>query len=96
MIQAPFQEESIQPEVTKEGGITVTSLVRCPYYEVKKLDVDGRGEILFQKQFVNVSVVEGKGRINGRAIQKGKHFIIPSQYGIVRLEGTLSMIVSSL
>ncbi len=96
VIQAPYEASAVKPEVTKEGKITVTSLVRCPYYEVKKMDVDGIGEIQFQKPFVNVSVIEGSGTINGREIRKGNHFIIPAEYGTIRLEGTLSMIVSSL
>lgn len=96
VIQTPYEASDTKPEVKKEDGITVTSLVCCPYYEVKKIDVDGAGEIQFQKPFVNVSVIEGSGSINGRKIQKGNHFIIPAEYGTIRLEGTLSVIVSSL
>ena len=45
--------------------------------------------------FQIVSIIEGSGNVEGYAVKKGDHFIIPYQYGTVHMEGQMEMIVSS-
>lgn len=42
-----------------------------------------------------MSVLEGNGLVDGISIRKGDHFIIPANYGEVRIEGELVIIASS-
>ena len=44
--------------------------------------------------YINMSVVEGSGKINDVSIKKGDHFIIPSSYGEYVLEGNMTIIRS--
>ncbi|MDO4743939.1 MAG: mannose-6-phosphate isomerase, partial [Clostridia bacterium] len=44
--------------------------------------------------FMNVSVVEGSGMVDGQEIKKGAHFILPYEYGKVSLCGKMELIVS--
>ena len=96
VIQAPYEETAGEgPKVTVENPeVKKTHLVTCPRYTVEKLDITGTWEEDFRKDFVNVSVLEGEGTVNGISIAKGQHFIVPAGYGSCRFEGRLSLICS--
>lgn len=49
-------------------------------------------EILQEYSFMNVSVIEGSGIVDGIEIKKGAHFILPHNYGIVKFEGKWELI----
>ena len=42
-----------------------------------------------------VGMLEGNGLVDGISIRKGDHFIIPANYGEVRIEGELVIIAST-
>lgn len=71
-------------------------LIECKYYKVYKLVLDG--EISFEQShpFLNMSVLEGCGSINGTEIKKGDHFILPAGYGEVRMSGKMEIIASTV
>ena len=96
VIRAPYKaDEGKGPQVTVDNGHVVkTHLVTCPRYTVVKLDVADAWEETFPAGFANVSVLEGKGSVNGTSIRKGQHFIVPAGYGTCRFEGELSLICS--
>lgn len=71
-------------------------LISCKCYKVWKLDVEGRCCFHLDWPFLNVSIIAGEGTINGHAIKKGDHFIIPNGFGDVVIEGTLEAIVSTV
>ncbi|MCM1181805.1 MAG: mannose-6-phosphate isomerase, class I [Roseburia sp.] len=71
-------------------------LVACAYYRVWKLEVDGAMVFRQEYPFLIMSVIEGEGRIDGQPIKKGDHFILPSGYGEVTVEGRLSLIASTV
>lgn len=56
------------------------------------------GELEFEQShpFLNMSVLDGEGTVNGQRIKKGDHFIIPAGYGNVRLEGAMEVIASGI
>ena len=95
VIKAPFTNEESKPVVSDLGNCIITSFVRCSYYTVEKLELKN-GSICFdmEEPFINMSVVEGHGSINGISINKGDHFIIPSGYGEYTLDGSMTIIRS--
>ncbi|MDK2807951.1 MAG: mannose-6-phosphate isomerase [Clostridiales bacterium] len=86
VIKVPYVEQSNQVE-----GET---LVSCPYYTVKKIEIRGERCLLQNHAFLLASVIEGKGSIDGIPLQKGSHFILPNGYGAFVVEGNMDMIVS--
>ncbi len=72
----------------------LVQMEKSKYYEVFKADIDN--ELIFTQSynFMNISVIDGKGTINDIAIQKGDHFILPYEYGDVAIQGELSIITS--
>ncbi len=73
---------------------TLNELIACQYYRVFKADV--RGEFAFTQEypFLNVSVIEGCGTINGQEIKKGDHFILPAGFGEVKFAGEMGLVAS--
>lgn len=69
-------------------------LISCPYYTVEKWSIKGMCQIRMLYPFMNVSVIQGEGTVNGRKIKKGSHFILPSGIGEVSYIGKFEGIVS--
>ena len=46
--------------------------------------------------FLNVSVVEGAGQIDGYALKKGDHLILPAGYGRMEWQGRMECIASTV
>ena len=70
-------------------------IMACPYYRVFKLNLDGNYHFEQKYPFLNVSVLEGCGVINGHTLKKGDHFILPAGYGDVQLQGEMEWIAST-
>ena len=95
VIKAPFVPDGGDTRVESNlGECRLTRLVKCPYYTVEKLELDGKISFDMEDPFMNVSVCEGEGKINGIPIKKGDHFIIPADYGEYELEGRMLIIRS--
>ena len=94
VIKTPFQPAKDQRSITHTEGADLEHLETCPYYTVEKYDIHGTWDHVFEAGFVNASVIEGEGTINGRKIKKGDHFIIPADFGTCSFEGNLSLICS--
>lgn len=94
VITAPFVPASAVTESSQKEDATVTHLITCQYYSVEKMDLDGTVNCNWTQPFVNMSVVEGSGSVDGIAVKKGDHFIIPAGYGDMKLEGNMSLIYS--
>lgn len=96
-IRAPFDDSecSPKPEVEKVPGAVHTHLVTCKFYSVDKYDIDGVFTKESPKYFTNVSVISGKGSVNGIRLETGAHFIIPAGSGECRFEGKMSIICSN-
>ena len=73
----------------------LNELIHCLYYTVWKLDVTKPVSIEQTHPFMNVSVIEGEGLVNGQMIRKGDHFILPAGIGTVDFQGDMSLILSS-
>ncbi len=70
-------------------------IIECPYYKVFRLNVNGIFSFEQKYPFLNVSVLDGNGRLNGQAVKKGNHFIIPAGFGTVELQGQMEWIAST-
>ena len=93
-VPAPSAAESVSSaaELPKNA---LQELISCDYYRVWKLELDG--ELSFEQThpFLNVSVIEGQGTVNGEELKKGDHFIFPYGFGKAKLQGNMMLIMSS-
>lgn len=96
VIKAPYVPQSEAPKTYTVGDCTVTHYISCDYYTVEKLELNGTAEFAMDKAFVNVSVAEGSGEIDGTPVKKGDHFIIPAGYGNYVLTGNMMLIRSNI
>ncbi len=71
-------------------------LVSNKYYTVWKLEVAKDFTISQDYPFMNMSVIEGDGLINGQLIQKGDHFVLPADFGLIELHGKMQLIASAV
>lgn len=74
----------------------MNELYSCRYYDVFKLEVDGKTAFEQEYPFLLMSVVEGDGMIDSRPVKKGDHLIVPCGYGEVKVQGAMSMIASTV
>lgn len=74
---------------------TMNVLEANQYYTVWKIDVKKEFSLEQGYPFMNMSVIEGDGMINGQKIKKGDHFVVPSGFGKVELQGDLCLIASA-
>lgn len=91
--------KSVEDSVKSAVGLPenqLNELYSCSYYTVFKLDVNGNVEFEQKYPFLLLSVVEGNGVVNGQPVKKGDHFIIPSGFGKVEMQGEMSMVVSTV
>lgn len=96
VITAPFIPCNSERTVQAFAGYIREKLVECEYYGVEKIIVESSAEILQEYNFINVSVVEGSGTVDGIPIKKGTHFILPHNYGTAILKGEMELIISYL
>ena len=92
-VPAKSAEDSVK-DMSKLPANAENIMYSCKYYTVEKINVDGSFEMLMDKPFLNVSVIDGEGTLNGEKIKKGDHFIVPSGYGKMIFEGNAGMIAS--
>ncbi len=95
VIKAPYVPDKASDRVESNlGDCIVTRLVKCPFYTVEKLELNGSIAFDMEDPFMNMSICEGEGTINGIPIKKGDHFIIPSDFGEYELSGKMLIIRS--
>ena len=93
VITVPHVDYTVEKQAVTDQ--TEELLVDCSYYKVWKFQITDTKDYEMKEVFQIVSVIEGSGTVEGHAVKKGDHFIIPYQYGTVHMEGQMEMIVSS-
>lgn len=91
----PHRDYKIVRDHEELGSGYRERLVEGEYFSVERLNV--HGELTFnhkEDKFKIISVLEGKGSIDGEEIKKGDHFILPYNYGPCTLTGNLELIIS--
>ncbi len=94
VIKAPFVEGKTDREGVETEDFLREILVSCSFYNVERIDVKKKAEIMQEYKFMNVSVVEGCGTVDGMEIRKGSHFILPFEYGKAVFDGKMELVVS--
>ncbi|NLO10428.1 MAG: class I mannose-6-phosphate isomerase [Clostridiales bacterium] len=94
VINCPHKDAAIDGSVIKCSSGEITNLIRNKHYRVQKIDLYTEMVLNQDRDFMNISVIEGEGVIDGTYISKGDHFILPYEYGSFRLEGKMSLIIS--
>ncbi|MBE5876078.1 MAG: beta-glucosidase [Lachnospiraceae bacterium] len=87
-------ESIVAVDASKEN--VFNELISCDYYRVWKLDVTNKMQFMQEYPFLIMSVLSGDGLMNGQYIKKGDHFILPSGYGMVDVQGKLEVIASTI
>ncbi len=96
VITCPHTAAEVGGQTVKSDQYDAEELIRCDYYSVSKLAIHGEQEFNQEYKFLNMSVIEGSGTIDGQSIKKGDHFILPSGYGTFRLSGNMVLITSHI
>lgn len=98
-VPAPDAEKAVLHEtLQRTEGIQADDrlLVRCPWYEVHRLRINGRYSSDVGNEYLLMTVVEGEGKIDGCRLRKGMFFIVPAGYGKFTLQGSLKIIWSKV
>lgn len=94
-VPAPSAEDSVSHAADLPAN-TMNELIACDYYKVYKLTVTEPVSFEQEHPFLIMSVIGGEGLVNGQMIRKGDHFILPSGFGKVDLQGDMTLIASSV
>ena len=94
VIGCPHQDNTGMDEVTKVADAEVKTMVTCPYYTVKKILVKGEAELTKDGAYQLFSVIDGEGTLDGVAVKKGDHFILPTGYDTFKLAGNMELMTS--
>lgn len=94
-VPAPSAEDSVSHAADLPAN-TMNELIACDYYKVYKLTITEPVSFEQEHPFLIMSVIEGEGLVNGQMIRKGDHFILPSGFGKVELQGDMTLIASSV
>ena len=74
----------------------LNEMYSCKYYKVFRLELDGKAEFEQSYPFLNMTVTEGDGIVNGQPVKKGDHFILPNGFGTVEVQGKMEIIASTV
>ena len=93
----PHREALTKPVVEDKEAVTITTFIQSQFFSVFKWDVKGCADFK-SEQFLLCSVINGEATLkqNGYEypLEKGDHFILPSDFGEFKIEGNMELIVS--
>lgn len=93
-ITAPHKDYDIEPEYISGENLRITRYVRCKYFTLEKWEIEGACKFKQDKDFMNASIIEGTGTLNGMEVKKGDHFILTSKAGECTVEGNITLMIS--
>ena len=96
VIRCPHIDRKTTGKQTSTKDCDIQELITCDYYSVTRICLKGEQEFTQEHPFLNVSVINGNGSIDGQALKKGDHFILPEGYGTYTLKGSMELIVSHI
>ncbi|MBA5963357.1 mannose-6-phosphate isomerase, class I [Weissella cibaria] len=95
----PFVPEQPQTSTATYGGVTVTTLVESPYFNVYKWDVDGRATLDARAPYLLATVIDGTLDLTVFGVtyplHKGQSFILPNDVEAWTLQGEATLITST-
>lgn len=97
VIKVPYgHENNMTPISENRDGYIKTKYVDSKYFKTVKFDVDGYANLEYKANFALVTVIDGRGTLDGEEIRKGDNFIITSGYNSFEVKGKVSFIISSV
>lgn len=94
----PHKDPELNLSETTQDDLSVTHLIEEQYFTVEKWTLNGQVTKTQDKDFLQLSVIEGSGtlQVNGEdySIHKGVHFILPYGVDTFNLSGDLTLITS--
>ena len=96
VITCPFRKTELHPVITRTGSSEIETLVSIPDFTVDRITVSGALTLNSGATFVNLSVTDGEGTIDGVSIRKGSHLIVPYGYGQYVLSGKMEVFRSTV
>jgi mannose-6-phosphate isomerase len=96
VIRCPHKDIHTGGEIVRTASAEDRELIACPYYSVRLIRIHEELELNQDKPFLNVSVINGSGEVDGTPVSKGDHFILPFGYGRCCLNGGMELIVSHI
>ena len=96
VVKTPHQGNNLTFE-SRDLGLEAkfTSLTSNSHFQVGKLELYGELELPIRVAYLLVSVIDGSATMNGQAITKGDHFIVPNCIRKLELSGNATLIISN-
>jgi mannose-6-phosphate isomerase class I len=94
VINCPYIDQTVRGKQTQNENCDIEELISCEFYSVNRIRIHGEQEFVQEYKFLNVSVIDGSGEVDGAQLRKGDHFILPYGYGSYRLKGEMELIIS--
>ena len=80
---------------TYDKDAQIAELVKCKYFDVRKLTIDKEAIIDFKIQsFVIAICLKGKAEINGTYIRQGEIILVPADNNILNITGTVELLTA--
>ncbi len=92
--KAPFVDSTPARQIFRQDDAEVTRLVSCKYYTVYHVALNGTAGFDWDVPFVNVSILNGSGTLDGQPVRKGDHLLLTANYGHMTCSGDLEIIFS--
>ncbi|WP_020007938.1 mannose-6-phosphate isomerase, class I [Salinicoccus albus] len=97
-VNIPHAAPQLDFSETGDAEHRQTRLVEAEYFTVEKWEVAGASEFEWEADFLQVNVIEGKGRMKAGdkeyKLMKGMNFILPHGIDSVNIDGEIELIVS--
>ncbi|MGI5989281.1 MAG: type I phosphomannose isomerase catalytic subunit [Lachnospiraceae bacterium] len=90
---APADKSVIHAQEMGRNGWA--GIYACDYFSVFRMELDGQTKQEMDAPFVDVSIVDGEGELNGEKVKKGDHFILTAGFGQQNWSGKLLAIAST-
>ncbi len=96
-----FSDADIEAIRYSRGRGDAELLAHCPYFKVRRLDVNGERKIeVTRESFVHLLCVNGSGKLifdgEDYEICRGDSYFLPAGLGILTLEGDMTVILSQI
>lgn len=95
-----LNEVSDEKEIEETGNLKTTTLTSNEFFEVRKLEISGRTNLVRTSDYLLESVVEGVGvlKVDGEEynIKKGDFFILTNEVSSYEFDGELTIIESNI
>ncbi|SMP63417.1 mannose-6-phosphate isomerase, type 1 [Anoxynatronum buryatiense] len=96
VITIPHQDYASTPQISHMAGGSQTCLVAKEHFTVWKLTVSENLIFEHDETFKLASVIKGSGRVAGIEVKKGDHFMVPHQFGSMKIAGEMEIILAHL